>query len=480
MPNRILALDLQAAHLVAVTVETSFRGYKFVGHYSEPRDAARPLAEQLRSFIGAHAITADTVLTALPGNAAAYRILDLPFRDRRKLGQTVPFELESQVPFALEEAIVDFLVLSKTAEGARVFAAMVPRQRIEEHLKALADAGLDPAVVDFAPLSTLNVLQLFDGDRPNRYAFVHVSSGQGTVALYNDGCLEGLRVLDVGAGAESAELAREVCWSLRSFNGRAAPAPGAAGSALPLLVGGSPPGLEEMLERESAFTVQRLEDLPLRDVPESLRQRQALYAPALGLALREIADAPTLGLNFRRDDFAYQRGLQEMRGGLVRLGVLAAVVLLLFMVSAWISVHQLSTEYAEAREAVRTVFHATLPDKKPVDETAQLGQAIEELRKRQQQLGVPAGGGVSALELLRDVSTRAPAEPRMNVEELTLDTEALRLRGKTSSFEAVEAVKRSLSESPLYKEVQVKDPRTTPDGAVEFRLNLLFGKSIEE
>src|SRR2546426_516506 len=84
----------------------------------------------------------------------------------------------------------------------------IPRSRIEEHLKTLAEAGLDPAVVDFGPLSTLNVLKLFEGERPDRYAFLHVGPTQGTLALYQDGALAHLRVIDVHGGA--AGLAREV------------------------------------------------------------------------------------------------------------------------------------------------------------------------------------------------------------------------------------------------------------------------------
>src|SRR5882724_10102274 len=130
MPNRILALDLHGTHLVAVTVETSFRSYQIVAHGAEPRDPAQPLADQLRALVARHPGPADMVLSALAGNAAAYRILDLPFKDRRKLEQTVPFELESQLPLTVEDAIVDFQVLAKTADGTRVFAALAPRSRI--------------------------------------------------------------------------------------------------------------------------------------------------------------------------------------------------------------------------------------------------------------------------------------------------------------------------------------------------------------
>jgi general secretion pathway protein L len=477
MPNRILALDPHGAQLVAVVVETSFRSYQIVGFFAEPRDPNAPLAEQLRSFVSRHAISADTVLSALPGRAAAYRILDLPFRDWRKLAQTVPFELESQVPFAVEEAVVDFQILERTPVGARVFAALAPRAKVEEHLQILADAGLDPAIVDFAPLTTLNVLQLFEGERPERYAFLHVSSGQqGTLAVYQGGHLTGLRVIDVAGEPAAPAFAREIAWSLKSLNGSAR----GGDEAPPLLIGGaSGTELVELLRSRMGATVQRLEDLPLRQMPVALRGRQGMYAPALGLALREIVDEPTIGLNFRRDTFAYRRRQEELQGGLQRLGVLAGVVLLLFALWQGVSYYELSRQYDELRAVVQNAFRAVLPGMPVVDEAEQLAQEIKRLQKQQQQLGFGPSGPISPLEVLRQLSERAPTDPRLNVDELAIDAEGVHLRAKTSSFEAVEKIRRKIAESPLFADAQVKEPRTTPDGSVEFRVNLSFPKGTE-
>ena len=479
MPNRILALDLGGAQLVAVLVETSFRGYQIVGYHAEPRDAARPLGDQLKDVLVRHPMQADTVLTALPGNAAAYRILELPFRDRRKLEQTIPFELESQVPFAVEDAVIDFQVLSRSAEGSRVFAALAPRERVGEHLKALAVAGLDPAVVDFAPLTTLNVLQLFDGDRPERYAFVHVSAGQATLALYAQSHLQNLRVLDVSPDSPGASLAREIRWSLASLNGATAGPGGESGAGLPMLLGGvSKPDVVETLRRELGFVVQRLEELPLRRVPAGLQGRQGTFAPALGLALREIADAPTLGLNFRRDEFAYSRGQEQIRDTAVRLGIVAAVVFVLFLVSQLVSLHQLRSRQSALEGVLASTLKQILPNAPALRgiEVDVLTQEVEKLKKQQQMLGFGPSGPVSALDTLRQISERMPQEPRTNVDLLELSPERVHLKAKTASFDAVEKVRRAIAESPLFGQVQVKDPRTAPDGTVEFHLNLTYAK----
>jgi len=76
------------------------------------------------------------------------RTFFLPFRDRRRLDQTVPFELESQVPFGLDDVVVDYQVVHRDRTGSSVLAALVQRKDLEDHLAVLAAAGLDPKIVD--------------------------------------------------------------------------------------------------------------------------------------------------------------------------------------------------------------------------------------------------------------------------------------------------------------------------------------------
>src|SRR5262245_53207208 len=104
MPQRILALNINDSELKAAVIETTFRDYRVTALYREPLAAsAGPIEDRLRRVVEQHGEGVDTILTALPGDRVTWRTIYLPFRDRKRLNQTVPFELESSVPFGLDE-----------------------------------------------------------------------------------------------------------------------------------------------------------------------------------------------------------------------------------------------------------------------------------------------------------------------------------------------------------------------------------------
>jgi len=60
---------------------------------------------------------------------------------------------------------------------------------------------------------------------------------------------------------------------------------------------------------------------------------------------------------------------------------------------------------------------------------------------------------------------------RLDLDELDVDGEALRLHGRCESFDAVEALRRALAGSPYLADVTAEETRSTVDGRhVEFRL----------
>lgn len=474
MPNHTLALDVGPTTLRAALVERTLRTQRVLGLYAHPRAPGGDLASDLRALAVQHGISWDEVVSALPGETVTHRILPLPFEDRKRLDQTVPFELESHLPFELEDSVVDFQVLGTGADGShQVLAVSAPKDAVRAHLATLSAAGIDPRLVDLTSLACLNVVRESPAGRTGRLAFISLDAARTTVALLADGRLTGLRVVSAGvANGDLEGCLREVRWSLLAL---------ADGEPLTALwVGGDAadtPGALPALGRALGTTPQSLDTLAVPAVPVTLRGKQAAFATSLGLALRQAGDAAPFGVDLRRGEFAYHREREALWRGLARAAVLALAALLLMVMGFVLDARQLTAHRDAVRAEIRSIFTAALPGVRTiVNEKAQLQGEIATLEKQRRLFGSLAPSAPRAIDCLRALTAAVPEDVPLDLEELSLDGETLRLRGSTTTYEGVEAVKRGLAARPEFRNVETKDVRASVDGQkVDFRLSLDVG-----
>ncbi|GIW39545.1 MAG: hypothetical protein KatS3mg076_0122 [Candidatus Binatia bacterium] len=484
MPQRILALDLGGHRLRGALVESSFRDYRVARLLAEEAVRDASLAERVRALLSANEIRFDTLLVTPPPELASQRTLVLPFRDRKRLGQTVPFELEANVPFALDEAVVDYQVVHRSGAGSTVLAALVRKKDLQAQLAALAEAGLDPKVVDYAPLASLNVLRTLVRNLPPDHAFLDLTPRDSLVALSREGKLVGVRSVlwpaltgSNGAGPPPLEpLAGEIRWTLMALAEDTLPAD------LPCILAGDPAEFVAEMEKHleaAGLRCVRLEELELRLPPGIGPEDVSRFSRPLGLVLREVSPSTTWGLNFRKDEFTYHRAEAELKRSLARTGALAAAWLFLLCANLFVQNWTERARIAEIDARMREIFARTLPDT-PVrgDPLLHLRSEVSALEHKLATLADAAPvAELTAIDLLRALTMAVPQAVTIDVDEFTMDPDAVRLRGKTQSFEAVDALKTHFAELPYFKDVQVRDPKTSRDGqGVEFRMILFLRK----
>lgn len=490
MPRRIVSLDIGKADLKATVVEAGFRDFKVEAFHRTPLNGSpENLVETLRDFVGEHAADADTILTALPADSVSWRTMHLPFRDTRKVAQTVPFELESNVPFGLDDVVVDYQVLSRTQNGTTVLAALAPKAEVERHLELLKDAGVDPKIVDAGPLAALNTLNLL-ADRPSTFAFIDGSQHAVTIALYREGSLVGVRSLTAteafgpptngngsGPGSGAAHhLATNARWTLLALNDGAA-----IDDGMPCYVAGDAEWVAAVageLAEALGVDVRRLGPL---DNLDTAKQAQATsFGSSLGLALREITPSDTVGVNFRRGEFVFHRSEQELRAGLRTAAILALVVVALTVGEMYARYKESQVRLAAIEEQIEQVFSATLPDTgsngRPLDA---LQGEIDLLRQDVDMLDdvVPVANSTS-VDLLRSISAAVPSEVRIDSDEYLMDTDAVRLTANADTFESVDSLKQKFTETGFFSSVEVKDATADRNGGVNFRMEMVLNKNF--
>jgi len=401
-------------------------------------DGPEPLRAALAALAAARPAA---VLTTLPLAVCTHRLLQLPFRDRTRLARTVPLELLAQLPVGPDELLVASHTIRRTAAGSEVLAVAVRRSDLDARIAALAEAGLAPTRIDLAPVPALAVVP----DEIDTVALVMADGTRSAVVVRRAGQLSGLRALAADAGDLGA-LASEVRWTLRAlgFSGPVTCA-GPAASSIRAALAEVLDGPVDVLGPPAALAgAGRAEDLTACAVP-------------VGLVLAEgRRSAAGLTLSGAGEDVP-----QRWR----RAGALAAAALLLGLVDVALVRGALVRREAALGRAAEELAAAALPGTPVHAARAQLEEAVAARRRLR-----PAGD-VPVLEVLRELSARVPDTLRLDLDELVVEPDVVRLHGQAESFDAVEGLRAALAASPMIREVVTDETRTTVDGkGVEFRL----------
>ncbi|HLG22039.1 MAG TPA: hypothetical protein VI382_04430, partial [Candidatus Manganitrophaceae bacterium] len=207
--------------------------------------------------------------------------------------------------------------------------------------------------------------------------------------------------------------------------------------------------------------------------PEGIdRERfSRLFVEAAGLALAPDGASDGERINFRREEFVFGKETLEKRNRLVSLGLIVLLLLGLMGADLYLHYHGKETHFQNLKRQLRSSFTETFPQtKNVVNEIEQIRTMIGELDRRGAFLGA---GGISPLEVLREVTTAVPPEVRIDVQELVVDGEKIRIEAQTDSYESVDRIRGGLLKSSRFQEVNVGDAKVSADQSkVSFRIQM--------
>ncbi len=127
MARRILGLDIGSYSVKAVEFRQTLRDLEVVQLRSLPLvDPSPSLSVELREFVQLHDLPTDHVVVSLSGDRISTRRLSFPFRDRKKIAPAVPFEVEAQVPYDLDEFVIDWEIVGESVATTSVWSRLSP------------------------------------------------------------------------------------------------------------------------------------------------------------------------------------------------------------------------------------------------------------------------------------------------------------------------------------------------------------------
>lgn len=486
MSRQILGLDVRHHTLTAVLVKTGIKGNWIdsviqvplsipEGDAAEDGAALDKALAAVRQQLGKSDVAP---VASLPANEFSFRNIHIPFKDRRKILQVLPYELEPTLPRPVDEVVIDFRVihLPSQEEGANIIAAALEKEKMSAFLAPLAAHKLAPDTVSLSGYAAALCLAKW-GDIAENCLFMDIDLDHCTLYILISGQVYLIRPIQIRpGGGDPVDKTKALCAHIRRTL--------AAFEALFHLEF----ELEEvhvtgwgLMDLDFEGEAPAILGIPVKRVDlmadAGMTRKMAATPPAiqtdasLALALMEIQGFETF--NFRKGPFSVHKRWAEHRGYLVRTGILVIIMLAALFANIMMDVGASERKVAELDREIREIFQSTFPNiTRIVDPLHQMKTAMAEA---QQTTALPGENQseVRSIDILNEFSRLIPENIDVTITRMVVGENSVLISGDTDTFNAVDEIQSRLDGSDLFGKVTISSTNRERTGnRIQFKMRI--------
>lgn len=294
----------------------------------------------------------ENIYLSLPIHILSLREMSFPFSDRKKIKETIAYELEGSLLGNVNDYSIDYMITGSAENSTKVLAVCIEKKKLREIIDIFSSSGLEPKLITSIDIRL--------------------------------------------AGGESIKL----------------------------------------LEGSISDTQIRAE-----------------------AARKELSEQ---SINFRQDDLAYKKDIEQTRKTLQLSAFFLLILLLMLLTNTMITFTSLKKEQKLLSKKIQIVYQTAFPeDKKVVDAVRQFKGNINTLKKKNAVLG-----GLPALDILQNIANLK--NRNITLHEFSADENSIVVKGSAASFEEVESFKTALSSS--FGNAKVSDSSASADKKINFTI----------
>ena len=545
MGQKILGLDIGSYSIKAAIFDVSFRSFNLTDLYEssplnlegvEGEEKIKSIGASLKTLVADNNIHTDKAITAIAGTLISTRALTMPL-DKKKLDRVLPFELESYLPFPLDELIIDRHTITTSKTQTSVLAIAVKKEAIREHLTILKEAKIDPKALDVDLFSLSNVYHILNLNPDETVALIDIGHSKTLISIISGGNLELARTLLTGGKNltnalrvnldltfEQAEevklkygildieespalkqdikkisetlknavdpLTEEIRHTMQSYKAQISPESRETKGVKKIFICGGTSLLKNIDKYFTSKTGIETEFLhcfpPEHEISQKLGNRERVLANSIGLGLKEALKGQKKNIseiNLRKGEFTYQQEFKNIRGRVSFAGTWLMILLAVVLLNFSVKYYRLSVKSAKIDKEILKIFTDTVDDY-PKGQITSGDKALtimkERMKKFKSQIDVLTAGlkELSALSILREISARIPSDVVVDVQELNIFKNTVAIRGETTSFASVDRIIANLSKFEPFTKVEKGEVSDAPNPEKKkFSINITIGES---
>ncbi len=219
----IIGLDIGSSHIKIVQLKGIKKGYE-LEHLGittlQPElivdgsmlDSPR-VVETIRNLVSDTNIRAKDAVIAVSGHSSVIiKRLALSQMSEEELNESIKFEAEQYIPFDIEDVNLDFQILGLREEENQmdVLIVAVKKDKINEYVSVVKEAGLNPVIVDVDAFALENMYEInYEVNADENVALVNVGASTINMNILKGGLSTFTRDSSIGGNLHTEALQKE-------------------------------------------------------------------------------------------------------------------------------------------------------------------------------------------------------------------------------------------------------------------------------
>ena len=172
---------------------------------------ARRVVDAIKELLAAQQVKTKEVVISVSGSSVIIKRISVADMSEEELSESIKWEAEQYIPFSIDDVNVDFQKLGPGAqEGqADVLLVAVKKDKINDYINLVKEAGLEPVVLDVDAFALANMYEHNYESEAGIIALLNIGASVMNINILKDGMSIFTRDITVGGNRYTEALQRE-------------------------------------------------------------------------------------------------------------------------------------------------------------------------------------------------------------------------------------------------------------------------------
>jgi len=221
--KNVIGVDIGSSSIKVVELKESGKGYQLVNYGIAPLPSevivdgaimdSSAIVQAIKDLLAERRIKTKDAAISVSGHSVIIKKITLPSMTEAELEESIQWEAEQYIPFPISEVNMDFHIIEAPAGQAQmeVLIVAVKKDMINDYIAVMAEAGLNPVVVDVDSFALENMYCVnYDVSPDSTVALVNMGANVINLNILKGGTSTLTRDVSVGGRQISNEIQKQI------------------------------------------------------------------------------------------------------------------------------------------------------------------------------------------------------------------------------------------------------------------------------